>query len=43
LGIAVTPAANPAPVQVPAGRLGGVFFALAILGTALVALGRRRG
>jgi hypothetical protein len=43
LGIAVTPAANPAPVQVPAGRLGGLFFALAIIGTALVALGRRRG
>lgn len=43
LGITVTPAANPAPVQVPAGRLGGLFFALAVLGTALVVLVRRRG
>lgn len=42
LGITVTPAANPAPVQVPAGRLGALFFALAVLGTALVALVRRR-
>lgn len=43
LGIAVTPAANAAPVQVPTGRLGRWIFAVAILGTALVALRLRRG